>query len=392
MNYIENRIQRELNILNETGGLRCIPNIGHDGKYISTLIDNVQTNMINLSSNDYLGLATDCNIQDKFMESFDKDLFSFSSSSSRLLTGNFSIYDATESLIAKTFGKEAALIFGSGYQMNTGILPTITDKNTLILADKLVHASIIDGIKLSNAECIRYKHQDYEQIENIVKKYYNKTNAIVIVTESIFSMDGDVTNLQRLVKIKKSYPSVMLYVDEAHAIGVRGHKGLGIAEEQNCTDDIDFLCGTLGKALASVGAYIVCSKSIREYLINKMRSFIFTTALPPINIAWTKFVFSNLEEWNDKRERLTLLSEKIVNKIRSKNIECISGSHIIPIMSGSNEKAISLSDIMQREGFYVLPIRHPTVPIGKERLRISLNASITDNEIEKLSSTIESII
>lgn len=169
--------------------------------------------------------------------------------------------------------------------------PALTDKQSLILADKLVHASIIDGILLSGAPYQRYRHNDYEHLEQLLAKYVHAYEQIIIVTESIFSMDGDIADLGRLVSLKKRYPNIWLYVDEAHAIGVRGENGLGVAEEQDCIRDIDLLVGTFGKALGSMGAYLLCSRTVREYLINTMRPLIFSTAPPPAQIAWTKFLF-----------------------------------------------------------------------------------------------------
>lgn len=392
MNYIEEKIRKELDSLHANGGLRRLPEIEHDGKSVMSKAGTSKGMMLNLSSNDYLGIASDKGLMEDFIGRNMADMYPLTSSSSRLLTGNFTIYTETEEFMAKKFGREAALLFGSGYQMNTGILPAVTDKNTLILADKLVHASIIDGIKLSSSQCIRYRHQDYEQLEMLVKKYHNSFSAIIIVTESIFSMDGDVTDLNRLVAIKKEYPSVMLYIDEAHGIGVRGKRGLGVAEEKGCIDDIDFLCGTMGKALASAGAYVICSQNIKQYLVNRMRTFIFTTALPPINIAWTKYIFERLEEMEDRRNHLAFISEEIRQNIREMNIDCISESHIIPLMLGSNEKAVEASARMQEEGLYVLPIRQPTVPAGTERLRFSLTAAITRDEVTMINKTIESVI
>ena len=207
--------------------------------------------MLNLSSNDYLGLAADKELRREFMETLDEEDFLFSSSSSRLLTGNFDICTRLEDKLAGLFRAESALVFSSGYHMNAGILPAISDSHTLILADKLVHASLIDGIRLSPAHAIRYRHQDYGQLESLVDKYRKEYERIVIVTESVFSMDGDVTDLRRLVSIKRLSPQqILLYVDEAHAIGVRGRNGLGIAEEQGCVPEVDFLCGTFGKAMA----------------------------------------------------------------------------------------------------------------------------------------------
>ena len=247
----DNLYSRTLDALEEAGNLRTLSQAEHQGKWIWK--DGKR--MLNLSSNDYLGLAADTALRDEFMRTLSERDFLFSSSSSRLLTGNFTVYDELEQMLAEMFGAGGALVFSSGYHMNTGILPAVADAHTLILADKLVHASLIDGIRLSAARCIRYRHQDYGQLEALLAKSYKDYERIVIVTESVFSMDGDVAPLDRLVDLKKRYPGVMLYVDEAHGIGVRGKNGLGVAEEQGCLKDIDFLCGTFGKALASVGAH-----------------------------------------------------------------------------------------------------------------------------------------
>lgn len=282
------------------GNLRTLPEVRHDGIWI----EQDGRRMLNMSSNDYLGLASDATLQDEFWQSLPERDRLLSASSSRLLTGNFDVHQELETLLAERFGRESALTFSSGYHLNTGILPAVADVHTLILADKLVHASLIDGIRLSSATCIRYRHQDYRQLQSLLEKHRTNFERMIIVTESVFSMDGDVAPLAELVELKKAFPNVMLYVDEAHAIGVRGKRGLGIAEEQGCLADIDFLCGTFGKALASVGAYVVCSRLMHDYLVNRMRTLIFTTALPPLNVAWTKFVFSRLDGWEDRRIRL----------------------------------------------------------------------------------------
>lgn len=338
--------------------------------------------MLNLSSNDYLGLACDHKLQNEFLNTVGEKDRLLSASSSRLLTGNFGIYDELESRLAELFGTESALVFNSGYHMNMGILPAVSDSSTLILADKLVHASIIDGIRLCNAKCIRFRHQDYGQLEKLIEKNKNDFSRIIVVTESIFSMDGDTANLPLLADIKKRYPGVMLYVDEAHAVGVRGKNGLGLAEETGCIKDIDFLCGTFGKALCSVGAYIVCKKSIREYLVNRMRTLIFTTALPPLNIAWTKFVLDRLPDFSERRTNLTLSSNMLRRIFEDKGYGCISESHILPLIIGKSEDAIIKAEDMQKKGVYVLPIRPPTVPEGTSRLRFSLTASIDKDDLE----------
>ena len=275
------------------------------------------------------------------------------------------------------------MLFNSGYHANTGILPALADKQTLILADKLVHASIIDGILLSGAPFQRYRHNDYNQLETLLKKNAGQYEQLFIVTESIFSMDGDVADLRRLVELKKSYPNVCLYVDEAHAIGVRGKNGLGIAEEQDCIREIDLLVGTFGKALASMGAYVVCSRTIREYLVNCMRPLIFSTALPPAQIAWTRFIFERLPEFSSLREELTLTSHLLSDALEGKGGE-ISESHIIPYIIRENNDCISKAEELQRKGFYCLPVRPPTVPKGMARIRFSLTADITTEQLTQL--------
>lgn len=376
----ENFYRNELQRLKELSNLRTLSNIEHLGRKVS-LDGNL---MLNLSSNDYLGIAVNDRLRDEFYMHVPYKQLPLSSSSSRLLTGNYSEYNLLEDLMATRFGREAALIFSSGYHMNIGILPAIADSNTLILADKLVHASIIDGIRLSSAHCIRYRHQDYKQLEMLLDKYYHLYSRIIIVTESIFSMDGDIASLDRLVDFKKKYAGVMLYVDEAHAIGVRGATGLGIAEELNCIGDIDFLCGTFGKALASVGAYIVCDKIVRDYLINRMRSIIFTTALPPLNIAWTHFIFNKLPDFKEERENLKLLSHSLLKALKQRGYSCPSESHIVPILIGRSADTILKAEEMQRKGFYVLPVRPPTVPEGTSRLRISLTANLMMDELDDM--------
>lgn len=215
--------QQELEQLEACGNLRVLPETCCDGKWIEA----GGRRMLNLSSNDYLGLASDKVLREEFLRTVKERDLCFSSSSSRLLTGNFPAYRELETLLASLFGAESALVFSSGYHMNTGILPAVTDANTLILADKLVHASLIDGIRLSAAKCIRYRHQDYAQLENLLAKYHGSYHRIIIVTESVFSMDGDVASLDRLVELKRRYDHVMLYVDEAHGIAVRGRTDWG---------------------------------------------------------------------------------------------------------------------------------------------------------------------
>lgn len=379
MNTID-QMQHELQELQEHSNLRQLPQMVHDGRDV---VVNGRR-MLNLSSNDYLGLATDKELREEFLQTLTPETFLPTSSSSRLLTGNFSIYDELEAELVRLFGTEAALVFNSGYHANTGILPAVSNAQTLILADKLVHASIIDGIRLSTARCIRYRHNDLVQLERLLAQNHTEYQQIIIVTESLFSMDGDQADLQELVRLKLNYNNVLLYVDEAHAFGVRGKHGLGCAEEAGCIRDIDFLVGTFGKAAASAGAYIVCRKAIREYLVNRMRTLIFTTALPPVNIAWTLFIVRRLPGMQERREHLSTLSRMLKEALQDRGYACPSVSHIVPMIIGPSADTVLRAEALQRHGFYALPVRPPTVPEGTSRIRFSLTAEIKKEEIEEL--------
>lgn len=367
--------------------LRSFADIQHQGKYI---LKN-QQKMLNLSSNDYLGIASDERLQQQFLQQLDLQQTPPTSSSSRLLTGNFAIYSQLEQRLATLFERESALIFNSGYHANIGILPALSDKHTLILADKLVHASLIDGIRLSDAKFFRYRHNDYAHLAELLARHANDYRTVIVVTESVFSMDGDLADLPELVRLKKAYPNLLLYVDEAHAIGVLGEKGLGLAEQMGCIGDIDLLVGTFGKAVASMGAYLVCDELIRTLLINKMRPLIFSTALSPMVVAWTDFVMQRLPTWQAKRQRLAMLSERLRHAISVQSDQPMSSaSHIVPWILGDNDKAVAKALSLQQHGFYCLPIRPPTVPVGTARIRLSLTADISDDELAQFLTQIHS--
>ncbi len=387
MNAID-QMQQELQLLEAHSNLRRLPRMTHDGREV--VVDGRR--MLNLSSNDYLGLASDLALREEFLRTLTPDTFLPTSSSSRLLTGNFTVYEELEAELSRLFGTEAALVFNSGYHANTGILPAVSDAQTLILADKLVHASLIDGIRLSAAKCIRYRHNDLTQLERLLKEHHASYRQLIIVTESIFSMDGDQADLQALTALKRRYGNVLLYVDEAHAFGVRGRQGLGCAEEFGCIPDIDFLVGTFGKAAASVGAYIVCKKTVREYLVNRMRTLIFTTGLPPTNIAWTLFVVRRLAAMQERREQLARVSRTLREALQAEGYACPSVSHIVPMIVGQSADTILQAEALQRHGFYALPVRPPTVPEGTSRIRFSLTADIREEEIKELKIHLNSHI
>ena len=386
---IEQRISEELATLSATGNLRSLPRLKHDGKWIEV----EGRRLLNLSSNAYLGLAADTELHQTYLEGLSVDRLLLSSSSSRLLTGNFAVYEELEEELAARFGREAALVFNCGYHANTGILPAICTPRTLVLADKLIHASLIDGMRLSSATAMRFRHNDLKHLERLLERYIDSYELVIIVTESVFSMDGDLANLQQLVALKRRYPDkVMLYVDEAHAFGVFGPTGLGLAEAIGCIADIDLLVGTFGKAGASAGAYLVCSRAMRSWLINKMRPFIFTTALPPLSIDWTLFILRLLPSMQVRRKHLASLGSALRNQLTENGLPCPSESQIVPLLIGASADAMRQAEALQRHGFYLLPVRPPTVPEGTSRIRISLTAALTDEEMEQLKKVISEMI
>ncbi len=371
----------QLDQLKQQGNFRQFTANQQQGKWI-TIQDRT---MLNLASNDYLGLATDLHLREEFLDTLKIERALFSSSSSRLLTGNFAEYEQFENSLSKVFGR-AALLFNSGYHMNIGILPALADSKTVILADKLVHASMIDGIRLSNAQYVRYRHNDLQHLEQLLQKYHQdeQIERIIVVTESIFSMDGDETDLAALAQLKQRFAKTMLYVDEAHAIGVSGEQGLGCAEQYGVLDQIDFLVGTFGKAIASVGGYIICDSIIRDYLINKMRPLIFSTALPPISMAWSDFIFNKVLSMQQQRQHLAEISQYLQQAVIAKGFSSPSSSHIIPVIVGESQAAIEKARYVQQQGFYAMPVRPPTVPQNSSRLRISLTSLVQKNELQQL--------
>ena len=374
----------QLDQLRKQGNFRQFRSNQQHGK----MIEIQQQHMLNLSSNDYLGLASDLRLREQFFDETPNAERLMSASSSRLLTGNFPAYEQLEAELSQLFHGRAALLFNSGYHMNIGILPALADAKTLILADKLVHASMIDGIRLSSAKYLRYRHNDLAHLQQLLSQYHADDNyeRIIVVTESIFSMDGDETDLAALVALKQQFAKVMLYVDEAHAIGVRGVQGLGCAEQYGVIDAIDFLVGTFGKAVASVGGYLICDPIIRDYLINRMRPLIFSTAQPPVCMAWTQFMLKHIVQMQAQRQHLAALSQYVQQGIRAQGFACPSSSQIVPVIIGDSSATVTKAQQLQAAGFYVMPVRPPTVPQGSSRLRICLNTQFETTDLAPLLS------
>lgn len=328
---------------------------------------------IDLSSNDYLGLSGDVELQKEFLDAVDTSRFLLSNPSSRLITGNSVHYDTLESAIESLYAGKRALVLGSGYAVNNGALSALTGKDDLIIADKLVHASIIDGLRLCVARWTRFAHNDMSHLESLLKKSEGAYENVWVVTESLFSMDGDFAPLKELVELKHKY-GFRIYLDEAHAFGCVGAKGEGLAVQEGIADEVDVLIATLGKAAASCGAFIVTDSTSRELLVNRMRTLIFSTALPPLNLMWSAFVVERLAGMNDRREHLWDISQRLGG-----------GSYIIPMITGSNRTALDAAQILRDNGFWATAIRMPTVPRGEERVRISLSAALKNGDVEKLA-------
>ncbi len=337
----------------------------------------IDENRLNLSSNDYLGIGQDKNLKDKFLEEYRNEI-SFSSSSSRLITGNYKIIRELEEELNKIYGKKS-LVMNSGFSANKTIIETFYNKDSLIITDRLNHASIYDGILASGSKIIRYKHLDVNHLENILEKYHRDYSDILVVTETVYSMDGDIAPIKEIVNLKKKY-KFDLMVDEAHSYGVFGY---GISYEEDLIKDIDFITIPLGKGGGSIGAYIICSDIHRDYLINFGREFIYTTALPPVNNLWNLFILKNMKNFQEKREKLEDLKNFTLNKIKQMKLKTTSTSHIISLIIGDNEKADIVCKNLREKGYIVYPIKSPTVLKGSERMRLGLNPNISKVEIEK---------
>lgn len=379
--------EEEIANLKTQNQYRSIPEIEHkSGRYIFS----EGQKYLNLSSNDYLGLAYDENLVMEFLE-FVKSSQSplFSAASARLLTGNHPALTDLEGYLAELFNKERCLLFNSGYHANIGIVSALCEKGCAVFSDKLNHASIIDGMKLSDGDFYRYKHLDYEHLESLLAQKADSYSKVFIISESVFSMDGDVCDIEKLVEIKNKYNAVLI-IDEAHAFGVFGQRGCGLSED---IQGVDLVVATFGKALASYGAFVVGASSLIEYLCNKARSFIFSTAIPPINAMWTLWLLQNkIPSLGEKRLQLLALAAKFRQELRKYDIKTLGESQIVPVIIGENEKTVQTASQLKALGYWVLPIRPPTVPKGGARLRFSLNTLMQEDEILPLAKVISEIL
>lgn len=350
--------------------------------------------VLNLSSNDYLGLTADQQLRNEFYRFYqDQDIsaLNLGVASSRLLTGSNRYTSRLEDSLAEKYTRESALVFNSGYHANIGILPALSGKNDLILSDKLNHISIQDGLKLGHARVKRFNHCDYRHLEYILEKERGSYENVFVVSESVFSMDGDCADLHILVKLKKQY-KLKLYIDEAHALGLYGKGGLGKTEEAGLIQDIDLIVGTFGKAFGSIGAFVICSNEVRDYLINHSRSFIYTTALPPVVINWNYYILGKLSGFEKRRENLNYISAKLRSALLENGLKTDGSTNIVPVIIGDIKVTVSIAEELQKDGLLVLPVRPPTVPEGQSRFRLSLTADMTWEQLSGLPRKIADFV
>jgi glycine C-acetyltransferase len=370
-------LAEELEALRQRGLYRYLRRV--EGEQGPTLLLD-EREVINFSSNNYLGLANHPALRDAAKQAIDR--YGCGSGASRLISGNMTLHEELESCIAELKGTDAALVFNSGFQANTGIIPVLLAEGDVVLSDALNHASIIDGCRLARARVFVYGHRDMDDLERGLKNSL-PNNRKLIVTESLFSMDGDEAPLADIVSLAENY-GAMVMVDEAHATGVYEPNGAGLVAKLGLGDRVMVQMGTLGKALGGFGAYVAGSKSLRELLINRCRSFIFTTSLPPALMAMAIAAIDLIKKEPERRQALRDNCQLLRTGLESLGYSLgKSQSQILPLMIGDAALCMKLSeDLLQRE-IFAQGIRPPTVPPGTSRLRITLMATHTPEHIDQ---------
>jgi len=373
---LDTLFDRELDMLKEQGlfrELRVLPQAG--GK-----ISMDGRNFLNFSSNDYLNLSNHPEVKAAAVEATQR--LGCSATASRLMSGHLELHEALETDLARMIGTEAVLVFGSGFLVNIGVLTAIAGRDDEIYSDRLNHASLIDGMLLSGAKWHRYRHKDMDHLENLIKKSGSKGQRI-IVTDSIFSMDGDIAPLKDLEGLSNRYGATLV-VDEAHAIGVTGEKGGGICRIPGNEIDADMVViGTLSKSLGGYGGFVACSHSTRSFLINRARSFIFSTGLPPGCLGGGRkavsLVTSTPQLGRQLLSKVLWFREKLLAEGFS-----LGGfeSQILPIHIGDNQDALDVASSLWQKNIMVTAIRPPTVPAGTTRLRVSVTLAHSKDDLQ----------
>ena len=340
---------------------------------------------IMMASNNYLGLTHDLRVQQAAKYAVEQ--YGTGSGGARLTSGTFPLFNELELGIADFKHTEQALVFNTGYMANVGTITALMNKNSIIISDELNHASIIDGCRLSGARIERYNHKDIEHAEHILKNY--KSSHKMIITDGVFSMDGDIAPLDKLYELGKEY-NALLMVDDAHSTGVLGN-GRGTAHHFGLTD-VDVQLGTLSKALGSVGGYVAGRKELIEYLVNYSRSFIFSTALSPADIGAALEALTIVKNEPLVVEQLNENTAYMANKLQSMGIECDDETPLFPIIVGDNERALSLAYELELRGIIITAIRPPTVPVGESRLRMTVTAAHSQEQLDYVANTLRDLL
>jgi len=336
--------------------------------------------LINFCSNDYLGLSSHPALKERSVRYTQE--YGTSASSSRLISGTLKIHQDLEKKIADRMGYEAALLFNSGFQANTSILPAICDRHSLILMDKLCHNSLIQGALLSRATVQRFRHNDLDHLMKLVEKARSTAyNRIVVVTETVFSMDGDQSPIEMIREICTKH-DLLLYSDDAHAFGLFGKDGMGF----NATfPETDIALGTFGKSAGSFGAFAACTHEMKQYLINFAPGLIYSTALPPGVVGALDAAFDIIPEMHEERKSLLQNVDFLKKSLQAIGFETgRSHSQILPVLIGDEHEVLELTQFLDEKGYWVSAIRPPTVPEGSSRIRITMSVKHTQEDIDQL--------
>ena len=345
--------------------------------------------VINLSSNNYLGFSNHPRLKKAAIAAIEE--FGAGAGAVRPIIGNMKIHDELEELLAEFKREEAVLVFQSGFNCNAGTIQAVTDEGDLILSDELNHASIIDGARLSKAKKARYKHSDMEDLERILKEDRDKYNNVLIITDGVFSMDGDIAKLPEIVEIAEKY-NCMTYVDDAHSSGVLGQSGRGTIDHFDLHGRVDFTIGTLSKAIGVVGGYVAGKKASIEWLKNRGRPFLFSTALPPAAIGAIIEAIKMLMESEEYTDKLWDNARYFKEKMSTLGFNTgESETPITPIIIGEESKAIEFSKKLFEAGVFVSPIVFPTVPKGTGRVRCMVTAGHTKEQLDRAVEIFKSV-
>lgn len=351
----------------------------------SLIISSKNKSYLNFGSNNYLNLAESAELKEASILATEK--YGTGSSASRLITGTSELMFQLEEKLAEFKNKESALVFNSGYTANLAIIQTLNFNVPLFLVDKLVHASVLDGLGFCNATFKRFKHNDINHLKTLIEKV-NPKQTIWIIVDSIYSMDGDIADINELISLKKMYKNVYLYFDEAHSTGVFGNTGKGLTESYS--ENIDIIMGTFSKSLGSFGAFVVCSKLLKNLIINISRPFMYTTALPPSVLASNLKSLEMIEENPSWGDTLLKKSSILINEISSLSYNTIgTRSQIIPLVVGDNERAINLVSHLKENSILAVAIRTPTVPVNSARVRLTITRTMKNSHIDQLLETLK---